>query len=187
MSKIKKDVIVANLETLCLCFYYNAAETFSILVSNFGIAIVQTIFQKWFSLLSQFKSDFTKQRLLLAFTSILACPTTPEEIRAVTPQILKQCVDITTQIVKLREEEDFEDCDDDDDDEDADDGKNFQSALQDHVSKIQQLGQKGGATDAGDDLDDDEFDDDFDPLDKYHYNYFYNCPLENIDEILVLE
>lgn len=35
--------------------------------------------------------------------------------------------------------------------------------------------------------DDDDLDDDFDPLDKYLYNYSYDCPLENMDEIIFLE
>ncbi|KAL4486098.1 hypothetical protein ABPG72_004032 [Tetrahymena utriculariae] len=184
-NKIKNDVIVANLETLCLCFYYNSTETFSILVNAYGIPIVQTLFQKWFNLLKHFKSDFSKQRLLLAFTSILACPTIPEEIRAITPQILKQCVSITSEIVKLREEEDFEDCDDDDEDG-KEDGKEFQVSLNEHIQNVQNY-TKNQVVGATDELDDDDFDDSFDPLDRYNYNYNYSCPLENVDEILVLE
>lgn len=39
-DKLKNDVLVANLETLCLCFYYNAQETFGVLINSFGVAIV---------------------------------------------------------------------------------------------------------------------------------------------------
>lgn len=34
--KAKTDVLVANLETICLCFFYNSQETFGVLVKSFG-------------------------------------------------------------------------------------------------------------------------------------------------------
>lgn len=34
--KMKTDVLVANLETICLCFHYNASETFAILINSYG-------------------------------------------------------------------------------------------------------------------------------------------------------
>lgn len=58
--KLKNDVLVANLETLSLCFYYNTTETLSILISLYGIPVIQAIFQRWFSLLKFFKNDFSK-------------------------------------------------------------------------------------------------------------------------------
>ena len=42
----------------------------------------------------------------------------------ITPNILKQCVAICKEIVKLREEQEFEDDDDDNDDDDENNLKN---------------------------------------------------------------
>lgn len=60
------------------------------------------------------------------------------------PHILKHCVNISTEILKLREEEDFEDDneDGDDDDDDENEGKKpkkdkeFEDTLEAHIQKI---------------------------------------------------
>lgn len=119
-DKLKNDVLVSNLETLSLCFYYNAQETFGILINSFGINIVSQLFTRWMSLIKHFKTDFANQRLLLGFGAILACQGLPEEILAFTPQILKHSIAVTSEIIKLREEEEFEDDDEEDDEHEED-------------------------------------------------------------------
>lgn len=129
------------------------------------------------SLIKYFKTDFANQRLLLGFGAILACQGLPEEILAFTPQILKHSIAVTSEIIKLREEEEFED-DDEEDDEHEEDQQTTMKKLANAV--------EGNEPEEEDDEDFD-MDEDFDPLDKYHYNYSYECPLENVDEIIVFE
>lgn len=107
------------------------------------------------------------------------------------PEILKRCVSISTDILKLREEDEFEDDEDDDEDDENDQGKNskgaanhdkgFADTLEAHISKIQEFNNRKATGGMGsskandpvfpDDSDDGELDGDYDPLGRYHYNY----------------
>lgn len=82
---------------------------------------------------------------------------------------------ITNEIVKLREEEDFED---DDEDEDDDEKSGKDGSLAGHLQKINDVknADKNDIDEDGEDNDDDDddldIDSDYDPLSRYSYNYW---------------
>ncbi|EGR28805.1 hypothetical protein IMG5_168410 [Ichthyophthirius multifiliis] len=177
IKNLKKDVLVANMEVICLCFYYNCKDSF-------------LIFQKLFTMTKFFKSEVQKQRLMIGFASILGNGLQNQELVGIYQNIMKECVALSNQILHLREENQYEDEDDEDEEDEENqnqqDKGDFQSQLQQQVDKLQKVREQQEQNNKLLNNEDDD-EDEYNNFDRYEYNYNYQCPLDKFDEIIFLE
>lgn len=209
-----KEIKVINFEVISLCLWYDPAKVLAYFEAK---NITQTVFSEWFQIIHFFKTDYDKQRLMFGLASILKVGENqlPATIKNAFQGLIQQIVQLTTEILKVREKLDNEGDDDSDDSGDElddlnpeEEQKEYQRTLQkiqkfnqkfaNQSSQSQQLSQQPGSqqqmsnapqsqpkAEDQDDDDDEEDDEDYDYFSCT--NYKYDSPLEVLDEILFLE
>ena len=104
IGKKTKKVSALNIQVIAICMWYNIELTLSYLQQN---NIVDEFFKNWFNILPAFNKDFDKMRVMYGFSSLLNIQQSnlPQYIYNGMPQLIKELVKISSEILELREEE----------------------------------------------------------------------------------
>lgn len=110
MTSKKKFEQTTHLEVICLCFYYNANLTLNYLNSQ---QATDEVLKKWFGLLPKLKFDYQKVRSLLGMSCLLKVDVLPPSLMASLGIFMQKVVNLTTDLLELREYDEEQEEEDD--------------------------------------------------------------------------